>query len=107
MRRLDGASNWSLHRSEDHADCLPVQCKAEPTTTPPAMTPKPARSLTFKCTACSKPVTVYLQKVSACSHIQPYLGLCACGTPYRHATGQVDAVNSFKFSLDGGWRHHH
>ncbi len=71
------------------------------------MSNKPARTLTFKCRQCSKPVTVFLQKVSACSHIQPYLGVCACGEPYRHATGQQDAVNSFVLSLDGSWRHHH
>ncbi|MCY7308799.1 MAG: hypothetical protein LH632_22240 [Rhodoferax sp.] len=71
------------------------------------MSPKPARTLTFKCKACNKPVTVFLQKVSACSHIQPYLGACVCVEPYRHATGAADAVNSFKLSLDGGWRHHH
>ena len=90
-----------------HSSHLPVQSDDKQPIKQTSMSPKPARSLTFKCTACSKPVTVYLQKVSACSHIQPYLGLCACGTPYRHATGQADAVNSFKFSLDGGWRHHH
>ena len=28
-----------------------------------------------------EPVTLYLQKVSACSHIQPYLGVCSCGAP--------------------------
>ncbi len=71
------------------------------------MKTKPARILSFKCKTCSKPVTLYLQKVSACSHIQPYLGVCACGAPYRHATGAQDAVSSFVLSLDGSWRHHH
>ena len=71
------------------------------------MRPKAARTLTFKCKTCTKPVTLYLQKGSACSHIQPYLGVCSCGAPYRHATGQQDAVNSFVLSLDGSWRHHH
>ncbi len=41
----------------------------------------PARFLTFKCEKCTKPVKVVLQKVSACSHIQPYLGVCVCGEP--------------------------
>ena len=68
---------------------------------------KPARTLSFKCKTCTKPVTLYLQKVSACSHIQPYLGVCSCGEPYRHATGEQDAVKSCVFSLDGSWRHHH
>jgi hypothetical protein len=45
------------------------------------MRPKAARTLTFKCKSCTKPVTLYLQKVSACSHIQPYLGVCSCGAP--------------------------
>ena len=48
---------------------------------------KPARVLTFKCDKCTKPVKVFLQKVSACSHIQPYQGLCECGEPKRYATG--------------------
>jgi hypothetical protein len=72
----------------------------------PAMT-KPARFLTFKCTKCSKPVKVVLQKVSACSHIQPYQGVCACGEPRRYATGNKDAVESFLHSVDGSWSHHH
>ena len=56
---------------------------------------KPARVLTFKCDKCTKPVKVFLQKVSACSHIQPYQGLCACGELKRHATGNPDAVASY------------
>ena len=40
---------------------------------------KAARSLTFKCVKCHKSMQVYLQKVSACSHIQPYQGICECG----------------------------
>ena len=68
---------------------------------------KPARILTFKCTKCAKPVKVFLQKVSACSHIQPYLGGCACGEPKRHATGNPDAVKSYLESADGTWQHHH
>ncbi|RZA35049.1 MAG: hypothetical protein EOP92_12550 [Lysobacteraceae bacterium] len=68
---------------------------------------KPARFLTFKCTKCAKPVKVTLQKVSACSHIQPYLGVCECGEPKRHATGSPDAVKSYLESADGNWHHHH
>ncbi len=68
----------------------------------------PARFLTFKCEKCSKPVKVVLQKVSACSHIQPYLGVCtSCGEPKRYATGSKDAVESFMHSADGSWSHHH
>lgn len=68
---------------------------------------KPARVLTFKCAKCSKAVKVFLQKVSACSHIQPYQGLCACGELKRHATGNKDAVESYLQSADGNWSHHH
>lgn len=70
------------------------------------MSVKPARTLTFKCKKCTKPVTVYLQKVSACSHIQPYQGICSCGEVYRHATGQKEAVADYLAS-DGAWTHHH
>jgi len=68
---------------------------------------KPARILTFKCKQCGKSVQVFLQKVSACSHIQPYQGLCGCGELYRHATGQANAVQSFLNSQDGDWMHEH
>ena len=68
---------------------------------------KPARFLTFKCDKCSKPVKVQLQKVSACSHIQPYQGICTCGEIKRYATGAKDAVDSFVNSTDGSWTHHH
>ncbi|UUZ48064.1 hypothetical protein LP420_34620 [Massilia sp. B-10] len=68
---------------------------------------KPARILTFKCAKCAQPLKVFLQKVSACSHIQPYQGLCACGEPKRYATGNKDAVESFLTSADGSWTHHH
>ena len=68
---------------------------------------KPARTLTFKCAKCAKSVQVYLQKVSACSHIQPYQGLCQCGELKRHATGQADAVKSYLEAADGNWAHHH
>jgi len=68
---------------------------------------KPARTLTFKCAKCAKNVTVFLQKVSACSHIQPYQGICGCGEVRRHATGNPDAVKSFMESGDGHWHHHH
>ncbi|SIR60730.1 hypothetical protein SAMN05880566_115103 [Janthinobacterium sp. TND4EL3] len=68
---------------------------------------KAARSLTFKCVKCHKSMQVYLQKVSACSHIQPYQGICACGELKRHATGQADAVKSYLESEDGSWSHHH
>jgi hypothetical protein len=68
---------------------------------------KPARILTFKCASCSKAVKVFLQKVSACSHIQPYQGICACGEIKRHATGNPEAVKSYLASTDGEWSHHH
>jgi hypothetical protein len=68
---------------------------------------KPARILTFKCAKCAKPVKVFLQKVSACSHIQPYQGICDCGEVKRHATGSPDAVKSYLESTDGNWQHHH
>jgi hypothetical protein len=68
---------------------------------------KPARILTFKCAKCAKPVKVFLQKVSACSHIQPYQGICDCGEIKRHATGSPEAVKSFLESTDGNWQHHH
>ena len=68
---------------------------------------KPARTLTFKCVKCSKSVQVFLQKVSACSHIQPYQGICQCGELRRHATGGADAVKSYLESVDGSWSHHH
>ncbi|WP_313170079.1 hypothetical protein [Massilia oculi] len=68
---------------------------------------KPARILTFKCAKCTKPVKVFLQKVSACSHIQPYQGICDCGEVKRHATGSPDAVKSYIESLDTNWYHHH
>ncbi len=68
---------------------------------------KPARILTFKCATCSKAVKVFLQKVSACSHIQPYQGICACGELKRHATGNKAAVQSFLESTDEAWMHRH
>ena len=68
---------------------------------------KPARILTFKCAKCTRPVKVFLQKVSACSHIQPYQGICDCGEVKRHATGSPDAVKSYIESTDGNWHHHH
>lgn len=71
------------------------------------MSIKPARTLTFKCATCSKPVKVYLQKVSACSHIQPYQGICSCGEVKRHAIGQKEAVESWLASSDTNWSHHH
>ena len=71
------------------------------------MSNKPSRTLTFKCKKCNKPVTVYLQKVSACSHIQPYQGICTCGEVLRHATGQKDAVEAYLASSDLNWSHHH
>jgi hypothetical protein len=48
-----------------------------------------------------------LQKVSACSHIQPYQGICECGEIKRHATGSPDAVKSFVESNELHWHHHH
>jgi hypothetical protein len=71
------------------------------------MNHKPPRTLTFKCPGCTKPVKLSLQKVSACSHIQPYLGVCKCGEVMRHATGQKDAVEAFLAAPDGHWMHHH
>lgn len=68
---------------------------------------KPARTLTFKCAKCAKPVTLYLQKVSACSHIQPYQGMCKCGEVRYHATGDGEAVASFLANPHEGWSHHH
>jgi hypothetical protein len=68
---------------------------------------KPARFLTFKCAKCGKPVKVTLQKVSACSHIQPYQGICECGEIKRHATGHPDAVKSYVESNELHWHHHH
>ena len=68
---------------------------------------KPARFLTFKCEKCAKPMKVVLQKVSACSHIQPYLGVCACGESKRYATGDQNAAESYLYSADGSWSHHH
>jgi len=71
------------------------------------MSKKPNRILTFKCRKCSKPVKVFLQAVSACSHIQPYQGICACGEVMRYATGQKEAVESYVTSADDSWAHHH
>ncbi len=71
------------------------------------MSNKPSRTLTFKCSNCAKPVKVTLQKVSACSHIQPYQGICSCGEVKLHAIGQKDAVESFLASGGLGWSHHH
>ena len=71
------------------------------------MPAKPARTLTFECKKCAKPVQVFLQKVSACSHIQPYQGICDCGEVKRHATGSPDAVKGYIESTDGNWHHHH
>ena len=68
---------------------------------------KPARILTFKCVKCTKTVKVFLQKVSACSHIQPYQGLCACGELRRYATGTATAVQSYLDAGSDGWTHHH
>jgi len=68
---------------------------------------KPARILTFKCKQCNKPVKVFLQKVSACSHIQPYQGICDCGQIMKHAIGQKDIVDAYLQSEDALWSHHH
>ncbi|HEX8955767.1 MAG TPA: hypothetical protein VF798_05815 [Burkholderiaceae bacterium] len=66
---------------------------------------KPARILTFKCKQCGKPVKVFLQAVSACSHIQPYQGICDCGEVLRYATGQKEVVQAY--IADGTLVHHH
>jgi hypothetical protein len=71
------------------------------------MNKKPSRTLTFRCSNCAKPVKVILQKVSACSHIQPYQGICGCGEVLRHATGQPEAVASYLASSGSDWSHHH
>ena len=71
------------------------------------MSNKPSLTLTFKCRKCAKPVKLFLQKVSACSHIQPYTGTCKCGEPMRHATGQKDAVEAYLAAPEGEWTHHH
>jgi hypothetical protein len=71
------------------------------------MAAKPARFLTFKCKQCGKPVQVRLQQVSACSHIQPYQGICKCGEVMRHATGDKEAVAAYLDSPLGSWTHHH
>jgi len=68
---------------------------------------KSARILTFKCAKCSKAVKVFLQKVSACSHIQPYQGICKCGEVMRQAFGQKDAVEAFLAAPPGEWSGHH
>ncbi len=81
--------------------------KCLPSSMPDLTMLKPARILTFKCAKCSKAVKVYLQKVSACSHIQPYQGICACGEVKRHATGSKAAVESYLQSNDESWMHHH
>ena len=46
---------------------------------------RPALTLKFKCKKCAKPVTLYLQKTSACSHITPYQGFCKCGEMMKSA----------------------
>jgi len=71
------------------------------------MANKPARILTFKCTRCAKPVKVFLQKVAACSHIQPYQGMCDCGELKRHATGEKGAVETFVTTGEIDHHHHH
>ncbi|MDN4052098.1 MULTISPECIES: hypothetical protein [unclassified Massilia] len=68
---------------------------------------KPARILTFKCAKCTKPVKVFLQQTSACSHITPYQGICDCGEIKRHAVGNAEAVKSFVESNELHWHHHH
>lgn len=68
---------------------------------------KPSLTLSFKCRKCAKPVKLFLQKVSACSHIQPYQGICKCGEVMRHATGQKEAVAAYLASPHGDWSHHH
>lgn len=68
---------------------------------------KAARTLTFKCANCAKAVKVNLQKVSACSHIQPYMGVCNCGEVKLHATGNKEAVESFLASNGLDWSHSH
>jgi hypothetical protein len=68
---------------------------------------KPSRILTFKCSQCAKPVKVFLQKVSACSHIQPYQGICDCGQIMKHATGNKEIVAEYINSGGLTWSHHH
>ncbi|HEX7642492.1 MAG TPA: hypothetical protein VF450_12970 [Noviherbaspirillum sp.] len=66
---------------------------------------KPTRILNFKCKQCGKPVKVFLQAVSACSHIQPYQGICDCGEVLRYAMGQKEVVQAY--IADGTLVHHH
>jgi hypothetical protein len=68
---------------------------------------KPTRILTFKCAKCTKPVKVFLQQVSACAHITPYQGICACGEIRRHATGNPDTVKAFVETGATHSHHHH
>ncbi|MEB0139104.1 MULTISPECIES: hypothetical protein [unclassified Undibacterium] len=68
---------------------------------------KPARILTFKCKKCNKAVQVFLQKVSACSHINPYQGICSCGEVHLYASGNAAAVASYLASDGVTWAHHH
>ncbi|GGI54688.1 hypothetical protein [Oxalicibacterium solurbis] len=71
------------------------------------MANKPARFLNFKCAKCSKSVQVRLQKVSACTHLQPYQGICDCGELRRHATGDKTAVEAFVATGEIHHHHHH
>ena len=71
------------------------------------MANKAARILTFKCARCAKPVKVFLQKIAACSHIQPYQGMCGCGELRRHATGEKEAVQQFVATGEIDHHHHH
>lgn len=68
---------------------------------------KPARFLNFKCKSCAKTVKVHLQKVSACSHITPYQGMCDCGSVMKYATGNPELVASYLESDNLSWSHHH
>ena len=68
---------------------------------------KPARILNFKCRHCGNMVKVFLQKVSACSHIQPYQGICDCGQVMKYATGQKELVDDYMNSTAVVWSHHH
>ncbi len=94
---------------------LPLPARAVFAPAPPSATSqessrsmsKPARTLTFKCHKCTKPVTLFLQKASACAHIQPYQGWCKCGELMRHATGEQDAVQTFVSTGEIAHHHHH
>ena len=114
--RLPALNRWSRHSLfcgiPQPALAAAFRCVADDKIVAPsfffaAIMLKPARILTFKCAKCAKAVQVFLQKVSACSHIQPYQGICVCGEVKRHATGHQAAVVSYLASTGEDWMHRH